>query len=1042
MEDNIKWDDDEPPVEGTVAPFGPAYGQSAFHPPPIDPEVEDLQGSVVSYPAEDKNAHGSKRTPGARRSVSALLLWQANQSLTPLQRHDSLGADPPNRNSGLENFGSQGWPPVKSALGPSRTPSRQSRQVNATPRAGMRSTSRLANGMRPSSVAQSDILVPNVAISVRAPSIMVDRPPSAQSLVSLAPTDPEMRYALDHPEASSPVASPPQSVRSRAELLPSRKSHSFYREHVGGGSAPNSPGPVQHSRNPATYQAYGSGLRSRVGSPLRQDLNLDAPPQAPSIHAISARAPQTPRGQPIRPPSPPRQAIIQAPPSPRRPPIQSTSGPGPRPLSSSTKPPPSPPPKDNQVIPAPPPPPPPVVRQFQTPASQRTQYGPQKPPELISTLRLRRVDPSHLPPDWPLPRESDVPPTRQGATPHGTPRANRIKAMSVRSGDDGRVRTIAAEQDLGDEHVQSHVHELTELDDHIIIHQPGEAEHFDDWHSIDENADIANHMQEVYEIVDAEDEPFVPPPEEIGTIHGASEEGDSTPKATNFELLPMDIEIHPPSERSPPRAGSSLYMVDENQLDRVEDMPERELIEMLKTPRTGYTNLHTDGGESVYQGLNPHTLDMLGKHHDEDLCILLQAVDDELQHPVVRKAVRRAISSRLRNLGMGDDYDVSCFDLGVSIIVLTRTLQTVKRDPKLNAELHQYAYGNSFGGHELPDDAPEWAKTLDAHVRELTETMKATQLKGNGRDKSKRNKLKYRGEDTVTVDRTEEEADRTTVTGFEGDSLHPGQAVDEGGLHYRPDTDIDHAEGTYGDTVRRGLMEESPGGQIYEEEIYKLRKRSGSPRSQAIWEIEEERARGELPMDDMHDGRGSEYHNGDRRIARPNLSDNPLSPNAIDSAVDAPDWLTRFGIDPNEPPPWLKVYQRLLNWAIVWPFSEFDGALQSCQRGEQVDEVALSIWTTQVYKRYVRAQLTQYPPRPTDKMFVPPNLTDAINNAVYNGRHADAAGMLRDLWYPFGFSGSPRIILALGRHRREDNHWVAHRYAHPCMTHNITDGHQ
>ena len=122
--------------------------------------------------------------------------------------------------------------------------------------------------------------------------------------------------------------------------------------------------------------------------------------------------------------------------------------------------------------------------------------------------------------------------------------------------------------------------------------------------------------------------------------------------------------------------------------------------------------------------------------------------------------------------------------------------------------------------------------------------MKATQPKGSDRDKSNRNRFKYRGEDTVTVDRTEEEVGRTTVTGFEGDSLHPGHAVDEGGLHYLPDTEVDHAEGTYGDTIRRRLMEESPGGQIYEEEIYKLRKRSGSPRSQAIWEIEEERAMG------------------------------------------------------------------------------------------------------------------------------------------------------------------------------------------------------
>ena len=662
VEDSIKWDDDEPAVGGVVASFGPAYGHTPFGTQPLDPEVEDLHESVVSYPGEDKNVHGGKKTPVARRSVSVRLLWGADQSLTLLQRHDSLGPDKPNRNSGLENFGSQGWPPGASPVVPARALSRQSRQGGATPRANMRSGSRLANGMRPPSISQSDMPNANIAISVRAPSVMLDRPPSL--VQSLAPTDLDMRYALDHPDPTPPVTSPAQSARSRAELLPSRKTHSFYHDHVGGGSAPNSPGPVQHSRNPASYQAYGTGLRSRVGSPLKQDMQL----ASPSIHAPSVREPQTPRAQPIRSTSPPRQAITQAPPSPRRPP---TTAPAPRPLSASIKPPS--PPKYNQVIPAPPPPPAPVVRQFQTPAHQRTQYGPQKPPELISTLRLRKVDPAHLPPDWPMHREEiqDEPSAHQGVSPHGTPRANQTKAMSVRSGNEDHVRTVAAQRDARDEHVQSHVHELTELDN-VIVHQAEPAGHYDDWHTADQQADIANHMQEVYEIVDA-DEPFVPPPEEMGTIHGASEEGDSTPKAANVEPLPMDIEIHPPSERSPPRAGTSLYMVDENQLDRVEDMPERELVEMLKTPHTGYTNLQNDG-ESVVQGLNPTTLEMLGKHHDEDLCILLQAVDDDLQHPVVRKAVRRAISSRLRRLGMGDDYDVSRFNPGMSTVVLTEVL--------------------------------------------------------------------------------------------------------------------------------------------------------------------------------------------------------------------------------------------------------------------------------------------------------------------------------------------------------------------------------
>ena len=36
----------------------------------------------------------------------------------------------------------------------------------------------------------------------------------------------------------------------------------------------------------------------------------------------------------------------------------------------------------------------------------------------------------------------------------------------------------------------------------------------------------------------------------------------------------------------------------------------------------------------------------------------------------------------------------------------------VKSLPKLNAELHQYAYGTTIGGHELRDDAPEWGQDL------------------------------------------------------------------------------------------------------------------------------------------------------------------------------------------------------------------------------------------------------------------------------------------------------------------------------------------
>ena len=59
-----------------------------------------------------------------------------------------------------------------------------------------------------------------------------------------------------------------------------------------------------------------------------------------------------------------------------------------------------------------------------------------------------------------------------------------------------------------------------------------------------------------------------PHPERIKMTHGASEGGDSRPKAANIEPLPMDIEARPfaPSRRK------LLYMVDENQPDRVKDI--------------------------------------------------------------------------------------------------------------------------------------------------------------------------------------------------------------------------------------------------------------------------------------------------------------------------------------------------------------------------------------------------------------------------------------------------------------------------------------
>ncbi|KIJ49636.1 hypothetical protein M422DRAFT_160821 [Sphaerobolus stellatus SS14] len=236
--------------------------------------------------------------------------------------------------------------------------------------------------------------------------------------------------------------------------------------------------------------------------------------------------------------------------------------------------------------------------------------------------------------------------------------------------------------------------------------------------------------------------------------------------------------------------------------------------------------------------------------------------------------------------------------------------------------------------------------------------------------------------------------------------------------------------------------DDSPGQQILEEEIYKLRvKPARSEHSHRTWEIQQDDEPGQHPlateseaMPEIPDTEESisevPHFEVDRKPSPPLPA---LPADHRDSAIQGygGDWQ---GQESATPPPWQRIHQRLLNWAIVWPMSELDQALNSTMRSHQVDEVALSIWSTQTYKRYVRARLTEHPPMRVDRLFIPPNVADAINSAVYNGRHGDACGMLRDMWTPFGIDGMPRLLLVLCKHRREENHWVAHRFSLPDGT--------
>ena len=224
----------------------------------------------------------------------------------------------------------------------------------------------------------------------------------------------------------------------------------------------------------------------------------------------------------------------------------------------------------------------------------------------------------------------------------------------------------------------------------------------------------------------------------------------------------------------------------------------------------------------------------------------------------------------------------------------------------------------------------------------------------------------------------------------------------------------------------------SPGKHHLEEELYKLRQKphgSQSGLSHNTWE---------LARDDDHDDNGNVppsglptipdtngEGDGDVNRSLPDLPEEAIQTMAVHP--QGPWGTVDYNTDAQRLPPWQRIHGRLLSWAIVWPMSELENALNSTTRGQQVDEVALSIWSTQTYKRYVRARLTDSPHGVVDRLFVPPNVADSISSAVFYGRHGDACGMLRDLWAPFGLEGMPRLLVVLAKHRSDPNHWLVHR---------------
>ncbi|KAJ3896248.1 hypothetical protein GG344DRAFT_36908, partial [Lentinula edodes] len=459
---------------------------------------------------------------------------------------------------------------------------------------------------------------------------------------------------------------------------------------------------------------------------------------------------------------------------------------------------------------------------------------------------------------------------------------------------------------------------------------------------------------------------------------------------------------------------------------------EQALASAVRTPRTSY--------------YTPSVLDaevQQSSFHDNELCILLHQLKAPQTHDLVRKVVLKAVKQRMKKLSMNYDNE------------------SIKQ--------YQKTYHNHDPISQLPvedaDEPPKWASDLKREILLMQQRIeslgpKIENLRPPPPPQSYVEEGNFYDDDQYTHTPVTQTVNiHTQATGTMAESMYqpetemtmedapPGSHFDNA-AEFEDDGDMTEPShrgfpAPTADQIRTPPnyalsdgRDDSPGQQYLEEELYKLQQRpSATGEEQTTWDLR----RSDVP-DEYDDEEspavaptipGSEAGDLNRRSTSPSLPPIPRDDTGQRSLVPQPQWNGNYNDHQQDLPPWQKIHQRLLSWAIVWPLSELDEALNSTTRGHQVNEVAMSIWSTQTYKRYVRTRMTDTPSGVVDRLFVPPNMADAISNAVYNGRHGDACGMLRDLWGPFGLQGMPRLLVVLAKHRSDENHWVVHRFSLP-----------
>ena len=123
-------------------------------------------------------------------------------------------------------------------------------------------------------------------------------------------------------------------------------------------------------------------------------------------------------------------------------------------------------------------------------------------------------------------------------------------------------------------------------------------------------------------------------------------------------------------------------------------------------------------------------------------------------------------------------------------------------------------------------------------------------------------------------------------------------------------------------------------------------------------------------------------------------------------------------------PSWQQVNLHLMDSVAAMPFSMIRKSMEDYNASGDLDETALSIWTMQTYKRFLRALDPQFAANPK-RLFVPPNAAQAIESALLNGYRTSACDLLKKLWNLVNVNpaNAPEHVVVM---IQKKGHWVLH----------------